>query len=250
MAPEALKGRLQKKECDIWSLGIILYEFYHQKTPFRGKDEKAVLEKILKLNGVPKFNIDIPSEAKDLILKMLQMIPNKRIKMYELFNHPYFKKFKEASINKREKRRKSCEAVIISKKEESEPKPIYKFARTLTVIPRAQAKKKTKKDFFDEEEIMENFKLEDILKIKKKRRTIINRFKRVGELCKNANQASYLQYGKDSPRRYKPKKPLGLRKLHLSNTKEPDDDIISLTNKFLRKMSNPISTSKFFFNIS
>ena len=46
MAPEALLKTLYSEKSDSWSLGIILYEMLHGKTPDGGMDTKEFLEKV------------------------------------------------------------------------------------------------------------------------------------------------------------------------------------------------------------
>lgn len=46
MSPEALNRKIQGKEVDIWALGVLLYELYHNKEPFPGRNSKDVLDSI------------------------------------------------------------------------------------------------------------------------------------------------------------------------------------------------------------
>ena len=40
MSPEAILGKKQTIETDLWSLGILLYELFHLREPFKGKGSK------------------------------------------------------------------------------------------------------------------------------------------------------------------------------------------------------------------
>ena len=68
VSPEVLSGeRPYTKECDLWSLGVILYFIVVGYPPFHGTNEASLFRKIL--NGVfefPKIS-DISEEVKDLI---------------------------------------------------------------------------------------------------------------------------------------------------------------------------------------
>jgi calcium-dependent protein kinase len=55
VAPEVLSGRYGK-ECDLWSLGVILYVMLSGKMPFDGEDVKDVLELIMRA----KFSFEDP----------------------------------------------------------------------------------------------------------------------------------------------------------------------------------------------
>ena len=79
IAPEVLKKNYNKK-CDIWSAGIILYVMLLGKLPFHGKNTEELLNNISK--GVYKKSgtewDSISSNAKDLIINMLEYNPEKR----------------------------------------------------------------------------------------------------------------------------------------------------------------------------
>ena len=46
VAPEVLKGNYSK-ECDVWSLGVILYVFLCGYPPFEGDNNTAIFKNIL-----------------------------------------------------------------------------------------------------------------------------------------------------------------------------------------------------------
>ena len=91
-SPEILNNNVQNFfTCDIWSFGIIMYELFHNKTPFDNYNLNKMIENIKK--GEFYLNEKLPNEIKDLIKKCLIVDQNKRIKLNEIFNHPFFKDF-------------------------------------------------------------------------------------------------------------------------------------------------------------
>lgn len=48
MAPEIFETNEYSFGVDIWSLGILLYEFFHGKSPFKGKSALVIYKNILK----------------------------------------------------------------------------------------------------------------------------------------------------------------------------------------------------------
>lgn len=92
VAPEVLKGDYDFS-CDVWSLGVILYIMLCGYPPFDGDSNKEIFKKVLK----SKLEFDaedwdeVSREAKELISKMLEKDPSKRISVIETLNHPWFK---------------------------------------------------------------------------------------------------------------------------------------------------------------
>ena len=89
MAPEIIKGEGHNEKCDLWSLGIIIYELYYKERPYKGKSEIVILEQInlLGINKIKKSNNKI---LDDLISKLLEPNPSKRISWNEYFEHSFF----------------------------------------------------------------------------------------------------------------------------------------------------------------
>lgn len=91
VAPEVLKGSYDFS-CDIWSLGVILYIMLCGYPPFEGDNNKEIFKRVLqqKLEFDPEDWTRVSDEAKDLISKMLQKDPTKRICAVDALNHSWF----------------------------------------------------------------------------------------------------------------------------------------------------------------
>ena len=72
VAPEVLKGNYHK-ECDVWSLGVILYVFLCGYPPFEGDNNTQIFKNIMgqQLAFDPKEWKGVSSDAKDLLAQML-----------------------------------------------------------------------------------------------------------------------------------------------------------------------------------
>ena len=93
MAPEIIKGEEYDCECDLWSLGVIIYLLYFRKHPYNGNNDVAILNQIQK-QGHNILDTTTDKELDDLIRKLLVEDPKKRITWEGYFNHSFFKKFK------------------------------------------------------------------------------------------------------------------------------------------------------------
>ncbi|KAE8404675.1 hypothetical protein BDV37DRAFT_293732 [Aspergillus pseudonomiae] len=91
-APEIVRGDDYRGDmADLWSCGIILFALLTSYLPFDGHD----LSSTLKLVKTAKVEIpaDVSCEAADLIHKILQKKPEKRITMADIWKHPLLRKY-------------------------------------------------------------------------------------------------------------------------------------------------------------
>lgn len=89
LAPEMAKETGHTPSVDIWCLGILLYEMLCGFTPFRAEGNESVLDNILKKRL--KFPDNFPTQPKDLISKILEKNPAKRIQLTKIRQHKWFK---------------------------------------------------------------------------------------------------------------------------------------------------------------
>ncbi|CAA0404388.1 unnamed protein product [Arabidopsis thaliana] len=90
VAPEVLHKHYGP-ECDVWSAGVILYILLCGFPPFWAESEIGIFRKILQ--GKLEFEINpwpsISESAKDLIKKMLESNPKKRLTAHQVLCHPW-----------------------------------------------------------------------------------------------------------------------------------------------------------------
>ena len=91
MAPEILSGDEYNNKCDLWSLGVNIYQLYTKKPPYTGAFDSVILKQIDKL-GQSVLNVIKDEKLKDLLSKLLVKDPKHRISWEEYFNHPFFNK--------------------------------------------------------------------------------------------------------------------------------------------------------------
>ncbi|KAL5722534.1 non-specific serine/threonine protein kinase [Ranunculus cassubicifolius] len=98
MAPEVLK-RHYGPEVDIWSSGVILYILLCGVPPFWAETEQGVAQAILRCEI--DFKRDpwpmVSDGAKNLVKKMLEPDPRKRLTAQQVLDHPWLQNAKKAS---------------------------------------------------------------------------------------------------------------------------------------------------------
>ncbi|MED6206780.1 Calcium-dependent protein kinase 14 [Stylosanthes scabra] len=97
MAPEVLK-RNYGPEVDIWSAGVILYILLCGVPPFWAETEQGVAQAIIR--SVVDFKREpwpkVSDNAKDLVKKMLDPDPKRRLTAEEVLDHPWLQNAKKA----------------------------------------------------------------------------------------------------------------------------------------------------------
>ena len=93
MAPEILKGEGYHKNCDLYSIGITLYELYWGKLPYKAKNWLSFIMKFKEFNDNEFSTIEEDLQLDDLIRKLLKENPDERITWEEYFDHPFFKQY-------------------------------------------------------------------------------------------------------------------------------------------------------------
>ncbi len=87
MAPEIIKCNNYSMKTDLWSIGIILYEMIVGQPPYKARNHYELVQKIeTSTIYIPK-SIEVSNDCKDLIYKLLQKEPDKRISWNEFFQH-------------------------------------------------------------------------------------------------------------------------------------------------------------------
>ncbi|KAJ1381737.1 Serine/threonine-protein kinase, active site [Sesbania bispinosa] len=88
VAPEVVSGEGHNFGVDWWSFGVVLYEMLYGMTPFKGTNRRETFHRILTKEP------DLTGETmplRDLIGRLLEKEPNRRIEVDEIKGHDFFK---------------------------------------------------------------------------------------------------------------------------------------------------------------
>lgn len=91
LAPEINGRGSYGPEVDVWSLGVLLYTMLIGQVPFRGANDCDTIRKSREEVHHFPDHANITYEAKDLINRMLQKDPRRRIPLEDILCHPFLK---------------------------------------------------------------------------------------------------------------------------------------------------------------
>lgn len=89
LPPEMIEGKMHDDKVDLWSLGVLCYEFLVGKPPFEAEGHTETYRRISKVDL--KFPSYVSEGARDLISKLLRHDPAKRMPLREVMNHSWIK---------------------------------------------------------------------------------------------------------------------------------------------------------------
>eukprot|EP00742_Colponemidia_sp_Colp-10_P000969 GILJ01001051.1.p1 GENE.GILJ01001051.1~~GILJ01001051.1.p1 ORF type:complete len:618 (+),score=74.60 GILJ01001051.1:97-1950(+) len=94
IAPEVLTGKSQESDpfkLDVWAMGVILYTLVVGQLPFRGHNEKETIKKIVQ-GDIHYHDVDVSSEFRDIIKRMLTVDAVQRMSVAEMTCHRWVDK--------------------------------------------------------------------------------------------------------------------------------------------------------------
>ncbi|XP_035404394.1 aurora kinase A [Cygnus atratus] len=87
LPPEMIEGRTHDEKVDIWSLGVLCYEFLVGKPPFEAETYQETYRAISRVEF--KYPVFVTEGAKDLISKLLKHNPFHRMPLKDVLVHPW-----------------------------------------------------------------------------------------------------------------------------------------------------------------
>ena len=88
MAPEIFENEEYTSSVDIWSLGVLLYELTHGRSPFVEKSVFKIYKNILTQEIM--FKNGVGEDVKELITAILKTDPRERMEIEEICEHAFF----------------------------------------------------------------------------------------------------------------------------------------------------------------
>lgn len=89
LPPEMVQGKMHNEKVDLWSLGVLCYEFLVGKPPFEAKTFEETYRKISK--AIYQFPDFVTEGPRDLINKLLVINPDDRLSLDGVLVHPWIK---------------------------------------------------------------------------------------------------------------------------------------------------------------
>ncbi|KAJ8932595.1 hypothetical protein NQ318_023377, partial [Aromia moschata] len=93
LPPEMVCGKTHNEKVDLWSLGVLCYEFLTGKPPFESSSYDETYKRISKAQF--SFPSHVSEEAKDLIKRLLVVNPDNRLELNQVLKHPWILKYSD-----------------------------------------------------------------------------------------------------------------------------------------------------------
>ncbi|SJL09713.1 related to Aurora kinase B [Armillaria ostoyae] len=93
LPPEMVESKDHNERVDHWALGVLTYEFLNGNPPF--EDQSSVNNTYRRIANVDlRFPPGMSSEARDLVARLLQHDPQKRLPLVDVLRHPWVVKYR------------------------------------------------------------------------------------------------------------------------------------------------------------
>lgn len=89
LPPEMIEGKTHDEKVDLWSLGVLCYEFLVGKPPFEAKTHEETYRRISKVAYTYPAHVDVSDGAKDLVARLLKHNPMHRLPTQGVLSHPW-----------------------------------------------------------------------------------------------------------------------------------------------------------------
>ncbi|XP_031157965.1 aurora kinase A [Sander lucioperca] len=105
LPPEMIEGKTHDEKVDLWSLGVLCYEFLVGSPPFETKSHEETYRKISRVEYTYPAQSTISAGAKDLVARLLKHNPMHRLSIEGVLSHPWLVESatkKPTTLNKQE----------------------------------------------------------------------------------------------------------------------------------------------------
>ena len=89
LPPEMVEGSMHDERVDVWSLGVLAYEFLYGTPPFEAAGHSETYKRILKVDLAFPPTPVVSEPAKDLIRRLLVKAPADRLPLERVLKHPW-----------------------------------------------------------------------------------------------------------------------------------------------------------------
>lgn len=87
LPPEMVEGREHDEMVDVWTLGVLMYEFLVGNPPFEAEGHSATYRRIQRVDL--RFPAEVTEDAQDLISRLLRKDPRKRMPLEDICRHKW-----------------------------------------------------------------------------------------------------------------------------------------------------------------